>query len=238
MRATSLPFRYAGWITRDVLLGLGLIMVGIVALTVFGMSRVEVTVTPESGHTIATQLLRQVLFPLVLVATAGIVSSDLSHGYYRSWFSRPVSPPLFYLQRWLLGGALILAFVPAISLAIATRSRAMQVSGDHVVKAGLLYLLLGGTVFLLSTLTRRDWLFAALLYAMEVVLHFLRSSGAHLGAVGRLVYTILPPYHVASIERPVPAGAELWGAVAWGAGLVLAALAVLRWRPLGSGGRA
>lgn len=238
MKPTSLPLRYVGWMTRDVLLGLGLIMGGIVALTVFGMSRVEITLTSASGHTIATQLLRQTLFPLVLVATAGIVSGDLSQGYYRAWFSRPVSPPLFYLQRWLLGGVAILAFVPAISLAIATRSRAMQVSADHLVKAALLYLLLGGTVFLLSTLTRRDWLFAALLYAMEVVLHFLRSSGAQLGAVGRLVYAILPPYHVASIERPVPAGAELWAALAWGSGLVLAALALLRWRPLGSGGRA
>ena len=46
MKPTSLPLRYVGWMTRDVALGLGLIMAGIVALTVFGMSRVEITVTP------------------------------------------------------------------------------------------------------------------------------------------------------------------------------------------------
>jgi len=238
MKVSSLPLRYSGWMTRDVVLSLGLIMAGIVALTVFGMSRVEFTVTAATSRTIATQLLRQTLLPLVLVATAGLVSSDLSRGYYRSWFSRPVSPPLFYLQRWIIAGAAVLAYVPAVSLAIATRSGAIRVSGDHLAKAGLLYLLLGGTVFLLSTLTRRDWLLAALLYGTEVVLHFIQRSGAGLGAVGRLVYAILPPYHVASIERPVPTGSDLWAALGWGVGLVLAALTVLRWRPLGTGGRA
>ena len=238
MKASPLPLRYAGWMTRDALLGIGLVVAAIVALTVFGMSRVETTVTPATARMIATQLLRQSLLPLVLVATAGIVSGDLSHGFYRAWFSRPVSPPLFYLQRWLVGAAAIIAYVPAVSLAIATRSRQFQVSGDHVAKAALLYLLLGGTVFLMSTLSRRDWLLATLLYVTEVVLHFVRSSGAQLGLVGRAAYAILPPYHVGSVEQPVPTGTALWTALAYGLGLVLAALAILRWRPLGSGGRA
>ena len=230
------PLTYAHWELRDAARGPGLILLAIVTIAGFIMTRLP------AGQTFTTEaavraIVEQSLFPLVLVVTAGMVSRDLNEGYYRAYFSRPVSPPLFYLQRWIVGGMLLLLYVPLLTLAVSIRTGDLGVPAGVVGKAALLYLLLGGTVLLLSTLTRRDWVVAAVLYIMEQILHSIQQGGGGLGPFARAIHAVLPPYHVAAIDGS-PGSGELWGATAYGLGLVLAALAVLHWRALGSGGRA
>ena len=233
---TRFPFAYARWELRDAARGPGLILLAIVALAGFIMTRMPASQTFTTEGAVRA-IVDQSLFPLVLVVAAGMVSRDLNEGFYRAYFSRPVSPPFFYLQRWLLGGIVLLCYIPLLAVAVSVRTGDLRIPMWIVWKAALLYLVLGGTVFLLSTLTRRDWIVAAVLYIFEQILHAMQDGGGSLGPLARAIYTILPPYHAASIDRPVGQG-DLWEAIAYGVGLVLAAMAVLRWRALGSGGRA
>lgn len=238
MRRGAMPGRYAGWMARDLLAGPGLVMIAIAGLVALVTARAVAGATPESARLLVRAILQQTLFPVTLIVTARLVSGDLAQGYYRAYFSRPVSPALFYLQRWLLGGVAVLLYVPLVALAVAVRTGQLSLDPFAFQKAGLLYLLLGGATFLLSTLTRRDWIVAALLYALQVLLYTWQHAGMTLGPLARALHAALPPFHGAALGRPLPAVADLWHALAYAAAMVFAALAVLRWRPLGSGGRA
>lgn len=233
---TRFPLAYAPWELRDAARGPGAIMLALTVLIGFILTRM-----PQSQAFASEDVIRgvvnQSLFPLVLVVTAGMVSRDLSEGYYRSYFSRPVSPALFYLQRWLVGGLVLLLFIPALAAAVSIRTGEFVVPGWIVGRAALLYLLVGGTVFLLSTMIRRDWAIGALLYILETILHSLQEHGGQIGRIGRAIYTVLPPYHAGTLDASVTTGG-IWSAVAYGVAIVLAALAIIRWGALGSGGRA
>src|SRR5690606_10220086 len=109
-------------------------------------------------------------------------------GWYRAWFSRPVAPPFFYLQRWLIGGVAFLLYIPLLGAAVAFRTGEFVVPGWIVGRAALLYLLVGGTVFLVSTLMRRDWVIAALLFIVYTVLHGILSQGMPLGWLARTIH--------------------------------------------------
>ncbi len=233
---TRFPFAYARWELRDAARGPGLILLAIVVLAGFIMTRLPGAqrFTTEAA---VRAIVDQSLFPLVLVVAAGMVSRDLNEGFYRAYFSRPVSPPFFYLQRWLIGGVVLLLYIPLLTVAVSVRTGDLRVPMWIVGKAALMYLLLGGTVLLLSTLTRRDWIVAAVVYIFEQILHSVQNGGGSLGPLARAIYAILPPYHAASIDRS-PVQGDLWELIGYGVALVLAATAVLRWRALGSGGRA
>jgi ABC-type transport system involved in multi-copper enzyme maturation permease subunit len=235
----ALPLRYAGWMARDVALGPGAVMLAIAALATFVLSRIASL--PE-GAAQATDVLRVILDqagkPIILLATGGMVSGDLHTGHYRSLFSKPVSPPLYYLQRWLVGAAAVVLFVPVMAAGISLRLGSYPFHPEFVVQLLLQFLLLGGLVFFLSTLTRRDWLLALLASTLQMILHAVQNSGAHLGMLGSTLYGVLPPFHLADLGAPPPAGGDLLHVLLYGGTLVLAALAVLQTRPLGVGGRA
>lgn len=233
---TRFPLGYARWEFRDAVRGPGLILLAIAVIVGFVLTRLpdQQTFTSEE---VLRAIVDQSIFPLVLVVSAGMVSRDLTEGYYRAYFARPVSPPLFYLQRWLVGGGVLLLYVPLLGAAVSVRTGELRVPAWIVGRAALYYLLVGGTVFLLSTLIRRDWAIAALLYILETIMHAVHSQGGRIGWLGRAIYEALPPYHVASLDGS-PTPGDVWGAIAYGVAIVLAGLAVLRWKALGSGGRA
>lgn len=231
--------RYSGWMSRDVLLGPGAVMAAVAALIAFVLSRMGSMDTSLAGsQELVRQILGQSLPLLILVATAHMVSGDLGDGYYRVYFSRPISPRLYYLQRWLLGAVAIGLYVALVGLAVASRTKHLGLQTDFFLKAGLLYLMLGGAVFFFSTLTRRDWAAAGLLLLLQAMLHGVQEAGADIGAIARTLHAVLPPFHLASLSRPLGDAGAITHAVSYGLAMVVAALAVLRWRPLGSGGRA
>lgn len=233
---TRFPIGYGRWELRDAVRGPGLILLAIAVLVGFILTRFpdSQTFTTEG---VVRAIADQSLFPLVLVVSAGLASRDLNEGYYRAYFSRPVSPPLFYLQRWLVGGVVLLLFIPMLAAAVSVRTGDLEVPLWIVGKAALMYLLVGGTVFFFSTLIRRDWVLGAGLYILESVLHAVHAQGGGLEGLARAVYAVLPPYHVASVDGS-PSQGDVVSAAVYGVCIVLAALAVLRWRALGSGGRA
>ena len=118
----GLPIRYAGWMGWDLVRGPGLLMLIVGALAALLINSLTVVTSGSGGETaVFLGILDFTVTIFALLATAGIVSTDFSMGYYRPLFARPVSPPLYYLQRWVLGGFLALVVTAAVTLASALR---------------------------------------------------------------------------------------------------------------------
>jgi len=240
--------RYSGWQLRDHLRGAGLVIAAGAALVALVLWRMRLA--NPSGFTdpalLLPVLMAQLGWPLVLVVTSGMVSTDRLDGYYRALFSAPVSPVAFYLQRYLLGGAVVATLPVALAVAILVATGAWAPPGGAVAVLLLLYLLLGGLVFFWSTVGRRDWAVALAVYALHGALTSAIAAGANLPRWLDLLYRVLPPFHLVDFGgmaggavRPpsLPAGTGWLHFVGWGIGLVAAGLLVLRLRPMGSGGR-
>ena len=150
---SAYPSAYLAWQARDVARGPGLVAAIVAGVFVLLVWRLPEAAMAAGGGVLLTGYLQQVGWPLVLVATGEIVRTDRSEGYYRFFFSRPVQPAVFYLVRFLLGFVLVLATVGVAALAIWARSGSLDLDPRTFGQLALTYLLLGGTVFLISTAT-------------------------------------------------------------------------------------
>lgn len=193
-------------------------------------------VTSAQAGRLLGNVIQQAALPFVLLASAQVVSGDFRRGYFRSYFNRPVSPVAHYLLRWLLGGIAVVLFVPLAQGAIALTSGPFPLEPALMGSMALLYLLLGGLVFLASTVSRFDWAIAFLVLIVQSILQNLDRTG-NLSGAWTWLYAALPPFHLAQPAGPEPAGAGLRHMLFYGGGLVVATLLVLRFRPLGAGGR-
>ena len=232
------PLRYLRWMAWDLARGpgLGMAAVGVLAIVLF--SSLTVVTSGTGGEApICLAILDFTVTAFALLATAGMVSADFTLGYYRTLFARPVSPPLYYLQRWLLGGAAVLVATSVVGLAAARRVGPDLQMARILAQAALYYLLLGGLVFLLSTVSRRDWLIGVLVVAAHGGLGLARSLGAAATGAAAVLYAVLPPLGLVDVADPVPTGGALVHVVGYGLALVGAALAVIRLRPLARGAR-
>jgi len=235
------PLRYLGrhgWdVARAPLLLFVLVSVGLVFVVwkMFGSRD-----TPPIGDLVG-QLVAGTLLIAVLIACGGVAGTDIKQGYYRGYFSKPIAPWSYYLQRWLLGGLAVLTVWLGLSLLVAFGA-GTGVDLPRVAAVGIGYLLIGGTVPLFSTLTSRDWLVAFLVYFFEMRLHDVHEVMTRLGSeVPRAIewlLVVLPPFHLVAANKPLPGTGDLVHVIGYGLGMVIAALLLLRFRPLGSGGRA
>jgi hypothetical protein len=235
------PFRYLGWMGRDFALGPGLAYLAIAALFAWISTRRDGPMTPDGALQMQQMVVAQFAWIVVLVATAGMVSTDLSRGFYRGLFTQPVNPALYYLQRWLVGGLAVGAFVPLVGLGLFIASGQFPFSAVLLVRLLLLYAMLGGVAFVFSATLRTDWLIALLVFILQGALHSLQAQGAKLGPVTLALAKGLPPFHLAAIGGAglaYPATGDLIHILLYSAGLVALAVVLLVRRPLGSGGRA
>jgi len=234
-----LPTRYAGWMAWDLAAGPGIPMAVLTVLAALLTSRIEVAgPMGDAARAACAVILDWTAIGLTLLATGGLVSADFAMGHQRTLFAKPVSPPLYYLQRWLLGGLAVLLGAAIVGQVIAARFAVPLLGLTFLLRLALLYLAVGGLVFLLSTVTRRDWLLAVVLLAWQTAIGLARSMGLTEGPTGMVLDALLPPMPLLHLSDPAPAGPELAHALGYGAAVLLAALAVLRWRPLARGARA
>lgn len=235
---SGLPTRYAGWMIRDFVSGPGILMAVLAGFALLLVGNLQV-VGPSGNADLAACFiaLDWTTMTLTLIATAGLVSGDFAQGHQRTLFAKPVNPALYYLQRWLIGGMAVAVAALPIAYAIATRFGIPVLGVGLVARLGLLYLVLGGLVFLLSTITRRDWLVAIVLIAWQAALGAARSAGFARGLLSQVLAAILPPFNLIGLRGPGPEAADLAHATGYGALLLLGALAVLQWRPLARGAR-
>ena len=234
----SLPIRYAGWMARDLVTGPGIPMAILTTLGTLLASKLQASGPTGSADQVACLfVLDWTGVALALMGTAGLVSADFAIGHQRTLFAKPVSPPLYYLQRWLLGGIAVLLAAVVVGSTIAARFDLPLVGVGFVAQVVLLYLVVGGLVFLLSTLTRRDWLLAAVLIAWQAAISAAHAMGMARGPLGAVLDLVLPPMQLVRLGDPLPAGTDLAHAVGYGIAVVLGALAMLRWRPIARSAR-
>ncbi len=235
--------RYLPWMLRDAALMPGAAYLVLAAVFVFLLTRIpgDPGRPAPSPADVLASLVSGFDWLVVFLAAGGIVSGDLHSGVYRTLFSRPVTPALYYLQKWLVGGLAVAGFVAVSALAVYAARGSFVLPPPLLARMLLYYLLLGGLVFALSTLVRWDWPIALLLVILQAVLHAMDVGGEELGAVTRWLARALPPFHVPTVTRVThstyPPAGDLLHAAVYGATLVGIGLAVLWRRPMGSGGR-
>ena len=236
-----LPVRYLGWSLRDAAVRPAVAALIIAALATFLVTRIPGTINRESSDLLMARFVGQFDWLVILIATSGMVAWDRSSGFYRTLFSYPVNPALYYFQRWILAGLAATLLIPFAALGFMAVSGSFPYSGPLLVRFLVKYLLLGGITFGFSTVVRADWAVAFVLSAVQSILHGLEVAGVGLSSFTRTVAHILPPFHVGSFSMMqvpgYPTGSELVHALLYGAGILLVTVLVLRFRPLGSGGR-
>jgi ABC-type transport system involved in multi-copper enzyme maturation permease subunit len=223
---------------RDFLGGQAILMVALAGLALLVVRNLQV-VGPSGNADLAACFvtLDWTTMALTLVATAGLVSGDFAQGHQRTLFAKPVNPALYYLQRWLIGGVAVAVAALPVAYAIGSRFAISLIGPSFFARLILLYLVLGGVVFLLSTVTRRDWLLTIILVAWQAALSVAHSSGVAHGPLAKVLIAILPPFQLIGLRGPTPESVNLAYAVGYGALVLGAALAMLQWRPLARGAR-
>jgi hypothetical protein len=205
------------------------------------MSRGEAV--PFDAASFIPQAMSVVLTVSVLVASGGVAGGDIANGFYRAWFSKPIAPWWFYLQRWLLGGVAVLCIPLLLGAGLQLLfGGAWGVTRELLLTIALGYLLVGGTVLLLSSFTAKDWLVTFLLGFAQARIHDVMSlmemTKSEPPAAIEWAHRLLPPFHLISPMKGLPEGNDLIHVAAYGAGMVAVALILFVVKPLGSGGRA
>jgi hypothetical protein len=186
--------------------------------------------------------LGSLIFLGALFAMNGIVANDRKLGFYRFLFAKPVSPPRYYGQAFIIHWASYLGVMTLLGL-IYGAVMTPVLTWPLMSVIALMFLCYAGIAFLLSAAARWDWLS---LVAVSVASTFLWSRfGASGHPLAKLLY-LLPPLHrtddvYASVSgaQAFAAGAPLlipWHLLSWlagyGAASFLAGLIVLRHRRL------
>lgn len=243
MTRNASPLRYLSAQAMDVARGPLALFVVVSAGLSFILWRVFGTRETPDPADLLGGLVAGTLMVAVLIAAGAVAGNDIKQGYYRAYFSKPMAPWWYYLQRWLLGGLAVLT-IPlwlGIGLALAF-GQGTGITTDLVVNVALSYLLIGGAVLLVSTVSARDWLVVFLLYffqrRLEDVHGMLDGMRQDIPWALEALVRVLPPFHLITPGSAPPDGTDLLRVLAWGGGMVALAVIVLKSRPLGSGGRA
>lgn len=248
MRRRARLFRYALWQFRDyflsqgpstlivVLLGAYLTLMEINSGAPTGSTHAIVDLSPEAARRFFVQVVGFFVFLGALFATNGIVANDRKFGYYRFYFAKPVSPPAFYGGLFVVNalGFLVVAHLLWLLFRVVvgpmgTRYFTLVVLGVYVGYAGI--------GFLLSALSRFDWL--SLLSVILAAQFAWGVWASATGVRGALVH-LLPPVHVTTpVYLAVATGTAMpWGDFAWMAGYgvvcFVLGLVVLRFKSLAS----
>lgn len=244
MSRDNSPFRYTRWLALDLIkVQLALFaLVSIVLPIVIYRIQGKLGAAPEplaiqngtftAGLTIA-----------VLMAIGGSIGGDLNGGFYRAWFSKPMTPAWYYFQRWLLAGvAVLLAPLMLGGMLALVLQKGTGLSVDLMVTIALGYLLIGSACLLISNFTAKDWLVVFLLSFLQQRLAEVVAQSAKFGVELPqwlvVVKQALPPFHLINPLKPMLQGNELLHVLGYGVAMLVAALVIVQVRPLGSGGRA
>ena len=242
MNRNHSPFRYLPWQARDVAASALALFVIVTIGLLWVMKRLNGDSTFDADGTVP-MIIGAVLTVAILFAAGGVAGTDITRGFYRAWFSTPMSSWWHYLQRWLLGGLAVMLIPLMLGLGAAlTFGNGTGLSGEIFALVALTYLLIGGLVLLMSAFTSRDWLVAFLVVFLQARLNdavnLLPNLGREIPPAVKLTWQILPPLHLTAVGGEVPTGGDLFHVLAYGLGMVVLALLIFRYRPLGSGGRA
>jgi hypothetical protein len=184
--------------------------------------------------TFLTLLLGNFVFLGALFAMNGIVANDRKQGFYRFLFSKPLSPPHYYGQAFVLHWAGFLVVSSLLGLLYQSLVGPV-LSVALLVTIALMYLCYAGIAFALSAAARWDWLS---LVAVTVAANYLWVRyGQSTSALAKLLYLFPPLHRTSEVYSAVAKGVALpWHLLAWFAayGVIsfVIGLVVLRYRRL------
>ena len=240
--------RYALWQFRDYIMERGLPTLIVSALMLFPVAASMYERAPQlpeaqrallARGALATVLNGPLGFVIVLLAVNGIVSTDRKQGYYRFLCAKPLAIPRYYAQSFAVNAVGAIAATAAVIAGFGAVVEPVFPPGA-LAFVGVYYVALGGIIFLVSTLTRLDWVVTAAIWALAQLLRgvFPREQSWY----GRLLDVTLPPAHrvgdvgqallgdgAARLADPAVLPSVLWLA-GWGATAFIAGLVVLRKR--------
>lgn len=189
---------YALWQLRDFALerAIGMLLAGVVlGAPVVMVSAATMLIDADQlvrGSTfIVAQTVGTIAALFVFIAVNRIVSGDRVTGYYRFYFSKPVSVVAFYARSFAVIGLGMLAVV-SVLLGVATLFGGRIPAGPTLLYFAVVYVSMASIGFFLSTVTRFDGVILLALWFSSVVLRQL--FGADSGVRGTLV-KLLPPVH-------------------------------------------
>ena len=220
MKRSHSPLRYLSWLTRDAIvwpLRLFALAAVTVSLLVWrfaakmhvprrGEVRFDGQGTPDIAsiaQMIQVGVWNTCLTVAILMTVGTIIGTDLERGYFRTWFSKPMSPMWFYLQRYLIGAAVILVCPLMLGAGLALATGESGVTADLMAQIALAYLLVGSATTLASRFMSKGYLLVFLLSIMQNILHGLASRDFLPGWLLQL-HRVLPPFY---LLQPGTAGA-------------------------------
>jgi hypothetical protein len=251
MKRDHNPLRYLPWLLRDaVVWPLRVFLILIVLFTVVAWrfaTNMQLPRHPLGGATSGAMMATDVaqvlqygvwgtcLTVAILMTMGGIPGTDLERGYYRSWFSKPMTAIWYYLQRYLIGAAVILILPPILGLGIKIAlGGSTGLNWTMEGQVALAYLVVASACFLASRFVARGWLIVFLIDILQTMLEPWKTSGFMPKALLWL-HAGLPPFHKLGISLPIAHGGDLWLILGYGTAMLVAALVLLRVRPLGAG---
>ena len=195
------------------------------------------TTLDQVPNTIVLDIVRGVVGLGVLIASAGLVSSDRKSGEYRLLFVKPILIPAFYAQRYIVHLLGLLCCIAMLDGALWWAGLPLACSWV-LGYTTLVYLTMGGVSFLLSTLLGYDWGAVILVWIGSSSLY---TWAAHATTPLRWVVYLLPPTHRLAETAQAFSSATLmhaWRPLLWLVGYGLTCfglgLAILWRRPFAS----
>jgi hypothetical protein len=199
-----------------------------------GIEAARQALAMEMGSAFLRSFLGVVIFLGALFAMNGIVANDRKQGFYRFLFAKPVSPPAYYGQAFVLHWAGFLLVATLLGLVYGYFVVSVLSTSMYAVLA-LLFLCYAGIAFALSAAARWDWL--SLVSVTIAASYFWERFGESQSPLASLLY-LLPPLHkTAEVYAAVVKGVALpWHSLGWlagyGAACFVIGLVVLRYRRL------
>lgn len=180
------------------------------------------------------ELMNNMILFGVLFATNGIVSEDRKFGYYRFYFSKPVSVAAFYAQKFVvhvMGVLLIAMLILAIhGIVIGPLYPRAYLPVTAAIVVGL-----AGIGFLVSAVFTLDWISLFAIYAAAQIGWMIYGDDP--GLRGVLVRGLPPVHRLREVYGAVIHGAAIpmepvWWVLAYGLACLLIGLVVISRRRL------
>jgi len=167
---------------------------------------------------------------------SNVVALDRERQYFRFLFAHQVAPWMYYLQRYVVGVALFAALFMLVPIVYSQVVVPVNILG--ALKAAVLFgAFVGSLALLCGAFTKREGLALIAVYLTAAMMQPPQVYAA-LPTWAQWFSKILPPAHAAAEVRDawmkgvdaVPA--DLWLTLGWTAGMLAAALFVIRRLPL------
>jgi hypothetical protein len=163
-----------------------------------------------------------------------LVTDDRSNGYFRFLFSKPVSIERFYVQQWVMHGAIFIALSGFLTWWLQIYTAPVPVR-DVMIVMGLYWVLIGGIGFALTAATNVDALLLIMVWVASTVMHALKDApNSPMWGWMKQVTRLMPPTHKLDFIKaeiyagnPMPMG-HLAHVLAYGAIGFIVAVILLR----------